>query len=54
VCRTSALRTFDLLPSCGGVSLVAFADLIATVRTFAHKHGYDIDAIANTALGGAT
>lgn len=42
-----------LLPACA-FSLVAFADLIATVRTFAQRHGYDIDANRElTALGSA-
>ena len=44
----------DLLLPAAAFSLVAFADLIATVRTFAQKHGYDIDANRElTALGGA-
>ena len=35
-------------------SLVAFADLTATVRTFARKHGYEVDANRElTAIGGA-
>ena len=34
----------DLLLPTAAFSLVAFADLIATVRTFAQRHGYDVDA----------
>ena len=42
-----------LLPA-AAFSLVAFADLTATVRTFAQKHGYEVDANRElTALGGA-
>ena len=33
----------DLLLPAGAFALVAFADLIATVRTFANKHGYEVD-----------
>ena len=44
----------DLLLPAGAFALVAFADMIATVRTFALKHGYDVDANAELrALGGA-
>jgi sulfate permease, SulP family len=44
----------DLLLPAAAFSLVAFADLIATVRTFAQKHGYEIDANRElTAIGGA-
>ncbi len=36
----------------GGILAVAFADLTATVRTFAQKHGYEIDANRElTAIG---
>ena len=44
----------DLLLPAGAFSLVAFADLVATVRTFAQKHGYEVDANRElTAIGGA-
>ena len=44
----------DLLLPAAAFSLVAFADLIATVRTFAQRHGYDVDANRElTALGSA-
>ena len=44
----------DLVLPAAAFSLVAFADLIATVRTFAQKHGYEIDANRElTAIGGA-
>ncbi len=44
----------DLLLPAAAFSLVAFADLVATVRTFAQKHGYEIDANRElTAIGGA-
>ena len=44
----------DLLLPAAAFSLVAFADTIATVRTFAQKHGYEIDASRElTAIGGA-
>ena len=44
----------DLLLPASAFALVAFADLIATVRTFAQKHGYEIDANRElTAIGGA-
>ena len=44
----------DLLLPAAGFALVAFADLTATVRTFAQKHGYEVDANRElTALGGA-
>jgi SulP family sulfate permease len=44
----------DLLLPAAAFSLIAFADLIATVRTFAQKHGYEIDANRElTAIGGA-
>ena len=43
-CPTSGAEDFlDLLLPAAAFALVAFADLIATVRTFAKKHGYDID-----------
>ena len=34
----------DLLLPAVAFSLIAFADLTATVRTFAQKHGYEVDA----------
>ena len=44
----------DLLLPAGAFSLVAFADLTATVRTFARRHGYEVDANRElTAIGGA-
>ena len=44
----------DLLLPAGAFALVAFADLIATVRTFAQKHDYEVDANRElTAIGGA-
>jgi SulP family sulfate permease len=44
----------DLVLPAAAFSLIAFADLIATVRTFAEKHGYEIDANRElTAIGGA-
>ena len=44
----------DLVLPAAAFSLVAFADLIATVRTFAQKHGYEVDANRElTAIGGA-
>ena len=44
----------DLLLPAAAFSLVAFADMTATVRTFAQKHGYEIDANRElTAIGGA-
>jgi sulfate permease, SulP family len=44
----------DLLLPAAAFSLVAFADLIGTVRTFAQKHGYEIDPNRElTAIGGA-
>ena len=44
----------DLLLPAGAFALVAFADLVATVRTFASKHGYEIDANRElNALGAA-
>ena len=54
-CPTSGLNDFrDLLLPAAAFALVAFADLIATVRTFAQRHGYDIDANRElTALGSA-
>ena len=48
------LREFlDLLLPAGAFALVAFADLIATVRTLARKHGYEIDANSELAALGA-
>jgi sulfate permease, SulP family len=44
----------DLLLPAAAFSLVAFADLTGTVRTFAQKHGYEIDPNRElTAIGGA-
>ena len=44
----------DLLLPAAAFSFVAFADLVATVRTFAQKHGYEVDANRElTAIGGA-
>jgi sulfate permease, SulP family len=43
----------DLLLPAAAFSLVAFADLTATVRTFAQKHGYDIDANRELSAVGA-
>ena len=44
----------DLLLPAAAFSLVAFADLTGTVRTFAQKHGYGVDPNRElTAVGGA-
>ena len=44
----------DLALPAAAFSLVAFADLIATVRTFAQKHGYEVDPNRElSAIGGA-
>lgn len=43
----------DLLLPAAAFSLVAFADLTATVRTFAQKHGYDVDANRELSAVGA-
>ena len=50
-----AVRDFvDLLLPAAAFSLVAFADLIGTVRMFAQKHGYEVDPNRElTALGSA-
>jgi SulP family sulfate permease len=50
-----AVRDFvDLLLPAAAFSLVAFADLIGTVRTFAKKHGYEVDPNRElSALGSA-
>ena len=49
-----ASEFLDLVLPAGAFALVAFADLIATVRTFAQKHGYEVDANRElTAIGGA-
>lgn len=50
-----AVRDFvDLLLPAAAFSLVAFADLIGTVRTFAQKHEYEVDPNRElTALGSA-
>ena len=45
-------RFIDLMLPAAAFALVAFADMIATVRTFARKHDYEIDANAELrALG---
>ena len=41
--RVAAQDFVDLLLPAAAFALVAFADLIATVRTFANKHGYAVD-----------
>ena len=52
--RVGAHDFLDLALPAAAFSLVAFADLIATVRTFAQKHGYEVDANRElTAIGGA-
>jgi sulfate permease, SulP family len=52
--RVGAHDFLDLVLPAAAFSLVAFADLIATVRTFAQKHDYEIDANRElTAIGGA-
>jgi SulP family sulfate permease len=52
--RVGAHDFLDLVLPAAAFSLVAFADLIATVRTFAQRHGYEIDANRElTAIGGA-
>ena len=52
--RVGAHDFLELVLPAAAFSLVAFADLIATVRTFAQKHGYEIDANRElTAIGGA-
>lgn len=52
--RVGAHDFLDLVLPAAAFSLVAFADLIATVRTFAQKHGYEVDANRElTAIGGA-
>ena len=43
----------DLLLPAAAFSLVAFADLIGTVRTFAQKHGYEIDPNRELTAAGA-
>ena len=43
----------DLLLPAAAFSLVAFADLTATVRTFAQKHGYKVDANRELSAVGA-
>ncbi|MCZ7588784.1 MAG: sulfate permease [Gaiella sp.] len=44
----------ELVLPAAAFSLIAFADLTATVRTFAQKHGYEVDANRElTAVGGA-
>ncbi len=44
----------NLLLPASAFALIAFADLTATVRTLAAKHGYDVDSNRElTALGGA-
>jgi sulfate permease, SulP family len=52
--RVGAGDFLELLLPAAAFSLVAFADLTATVRTFAQKHGYEVDANRElTAIGGA-
>jgi sulfate permease, SulP family len=52
--RVGASDFVDLVLPAAAFSLVAFADLTATVRTFAQKHGYEVDANRElTAIGGA-
>ena len=52
--RVGADDFLDLVLPAAAFSLVAFADLIATVRTFAQKHGYEVDPNRElTAIGGA-
>ena len=53
--RTWGLSDFlDLLLPAAAFALVAFADMAATVRTFAQRHGYEVDANRElTALGSA-
>ena len=52
--RVGADDFLDLALPAAAFSLVAFADLIATVRTFAQKHGYEVDPNRElTAIGGA-
>ncbi len=52
--QVGAQDFFDLVLPAAAFSLVAFADLIATVRTYAQKHGYEVDANRElTAIGGA-
>jgi SulP family sulfate permease len=47
-------RFVDLLLPAAAFALIAFADTVATVRTFAHRHGYEVDANRElTALGTA-
>jgi len=47
-------RFVDLLLPAAAFALIAFADTVATVRTFAGLHGYEIDANRElTALGSA-
>jgi sulfate permease, SulP family len=44
----------DLLLPATAFALIAFADMVATVRTFARRHGYEVDANRElTALGSA-
>ncbi len=47
-------RFVNLLLPAGAFALVAFADTTATARSFAQRHGYELDANRElTALGGA-
>ena len=47
-------RFVDLLLPAAAFALIAFADTVATVRTFARRHGYEVDANRElTALGAA-
>ena len=43
----------DLLLPAAAFSLVAFADLIGTVRTFAQRHGYEVDPNRELTASGA-
>ena len=52
--RVGAQDFIDLLLPAGAFALVAFADMTATVRTFANKHGYAVDPNRElSALGAA-
>ena len=50
----SVSRFVDLFLPAAAFGLIAFADTVATVRTFARKHGYEVDANRElVALGSA-
>ncbi len=52
--RVGLQQFLDLLLPATAFALIAFADMVATVRTFARIHGYEVDANRElTALGGA-